>query len=415
MALGMAACEVVDVEAPGVLVVRDTRESGPMLEAAFASGAVAAGANVFLAGILPTPAAPILASAYSFDLAVVISASHNPHHDNGIKFFGRDGRKLDDASEARIEQLVDQGGGRTAAEPGRIEDLNAAEADYLRFLQGHRDVDLSGIRVALDCANGSTYRVAPEAFRRLGAEVGAFFIEPDGRNINLDCGSTHIEVLSEIVSEGEFDIGFAFDGDGDRVLAVDRTGNVLDGDEIVAILARSLSRKGRLSGGVAMTVMTNFGFHRAMEEEGVEVSVTSVGDRHVLRRLDDLGWTLGGEQSGHIIDLEFAPTGDGIAAALGLLQALEGADLSEARAMERLPQELINVVVEDREALESSGGIRSSIEAAESALEGRGRVLVRPSGTEPVARVMVEAPSEDEARRICSEIAATIESELSAR
>lgn len=386
-----------------------------MLESAFAAGVAEAGGDAFLAGVLPTPAAPILSSAYSFDLAAVISASHNPHADNGIKLFGGDGRKLDDATEIEIEGLIEAGLPDLAATPGRIETLNAAEADYLRRLAGHYRLDLRGLRVALDCANGATYRVAPEAFRRLGAEVTAFFVEPDGRNINLDCGSTHTEVLSNLMAGGEFDIGFSFDGDGDRVQAVDRNGTVHDGDEIVAIMATGQSRSGRLGGGVAMTVMTNFGFHRAMEALGVEVSVTPVGDRHVLERLDELGWNLGGEQSGHIIDLDYAPTGDGTAAALGLLEALDGADLAETAAMERLPQELINVTVDDREGFSTSVGIREAIAAAESGLDGRGRILVRPSGTEPLIRVMVEAPTSEEASRICSDIAAKVESELSSR
>ncbi len=415
LALGRAVCGAVAIETPRVLLVRDTRESGPMLESAFAAGVAAAGGDALIAGVLPTPAAPILATAYSFDLAAVISASHNPHHDNGIKFFGPDGRKLGDSIEQEIERLVDAGEPGFVDRPGRIEVLNAAEADYLRTLLGRYEIDLQGVKVALDCANGATYRVAPEVFRRLGAEVSAFFVEPDGRNINLECGSTHVEVLSGIVAGGDFDIGFSFDGDGDRVQAVDRNGKVHDGDEIIAIVAAALAKTDRLAGGVAMTVMTNFGFHRAMEELGVEVSVTSVGDRHVLQRLDELGWTLGGEQSGHIIDLDYAPTGDGIAASLGLLRALDGADLAESPAMERLPQEMINVVVEDRDAFTSSTGIQSAIEEAESALDGRGRVLIRPSGTEPLIRVMVEAPSAQEALSICSSLAGTVESELSGR
>lgn len=413
LSLGRAVVDVDETEAPRVLVVRDTRESGPMLESAFAAGVAEAGGDALLAGVLPTPAAPILASAYSFDLAAVISASHNPHRDNGIKFFGRNGRKLGDSAEAEIERMVEAGEPGFGGRSGRIDALNVAETDYLRALTGRYDLDLNGLRVALDCANGATYRVAPEAFRRLGAEVSSFFVEPDGRNINRECGSTHVDVLSGIVSDGEFDIGFSFDGDGDRVLAVDREGRVHDGDEIIAIMATALARSGRLSGGLAMTVMTNFGFHRAMDEAGVEVSVTPVGDRHVLERLDELGWSLGGEQSGHIIDLDYAPTGDGIAAALGLLRALDGADLAQSSAMERLPQEMINVVVEEREGLDASAEIEAAIEGAEKALEGRGRVLVRPSGTEPLIRVMVEAPSTEEALSICTGLAGTIESELS--
>ena len=415
LALGRAACASVGGEAPTVLILRDTRESGPMLESAFAAGVAEAGGHAFMAGVLPTPAAPILASAYSFDLAAVISASHNPHQDNGIKFFGSDGRKLGDSTELEIERMVEAGEPDFRGRAGRIETLNAAEADYLRAVADQYRLDLSGLRIALDCANGATYRVAPEAFRRLGADVSAFFTEPDGRNINLDCGSTHADVLAERVSEGGFDIGFSFDGDGDRVLAVDRNGRVHDGDEIIAIVAAGLAASDRLVGGVVMTVMTNFGFHRAMEQIGVEVSVTPVGDRHVLERLDELGWRLGGEQSGHIIDLDYAPTGDGLAAALGLLTALDGRDLAEAGAMDRLPQEMINVIIDDREGLDSSPTIQTAIDAAETELEGRGRVLVRPSGTEPLIRVMVEAPSTEEALSVCSKLAGTIESELSAR
>jgi phosphoglucosamine mutase len=413
LSLGRAACLAVDSRSPSVLVIRDTRESGPMLESAFAAGVAEAGGEAVLAGVLPTPAAPILASAYSCDLAAVISASHNPHRDNGIKLFGPNGRKLNDATEAEIERLVSEGRPLEGSRSGRIETLNAAEADYLRTLLSHYEIDLSGLRIALDCANGATYRVGPEAFRRLGADVSAFFVEPDGRNINLECGSTHTEVLADLVREGEFDLGFSFDGDGDRVQAVDRNGRVHDGDEIIAIMASGMVRSGRRPAGLAMTVMTNFGFHRAMDDLDVEVSVTSVGDRNVLERLDELGWSLGGEQSGHIIDLEYAPTGDGVAAALGLLRALDGRDLAESAAMERLPQEMINVVVEDREAFAASTGIASAIERAGQSLEGRGRILVRPSGTEPLIRVMVEAPTTEEALSVCSDLAARVESELS--
>ncbi|MFZ9669368.1 MAG: phosphoglucosamine mutase [Solirubrobacterales bacterium] len=413
LALGQAAAALVDSPRPRVLVVRDTRESGPALESAFAAGAASSGADVFLTGVLPTPAAPILGSLYSFELAAVVSASHNPFTDNGIKLFGADGRKLDDEAERAIERTVVSGPSRAPEDAwGRVERLNTAEADYQRAVIDRYRLELSGRRIALDCANGATFRVAPEVFRRLGAEVVTFNAEPDGRNINRDCGSTHTGPLAEEVRDGGFDIGFAFDGDGDRMLAVDRTGEVRDGDEVLALVALKRSRAGTLGGGVAVTVMTNHGFHRAMEDAGVEVEVTPVGDRHVLEALDRLGWVLGGEQSGHVISTDYAPTGDGLASALALLEALDGEDLAEASPMVRLPQELVNVPVADQTSLEDNDVVRAAIEAVEDELGGEGRVLVRPSGTEPLVRVMVEARTGEEAGRICRQLADTVESEL---
>lgn len=413
MALGRAAAAFVESPRPRVLVVRDTRESGPALESAFASGAASSGADVYLTGVLPTPAAPILASLYSFDLAAVISASHNPFTDNGIKLFGANGRKLDDEAELAIERAVVSGEGEAPEDGwGRVEGLNTAEADYRRAVLDRYRLDLSGMRIALDCANGATFRVAPEVFLQLGAEVTTLFAEPDGRNINLGCGSTHTELLAETVRDGGFDIGFAFDGDGDRMLAVDRTGQLRDGDEVMALVALKRSQAGTLGGGVAVTVMTNHGFHRAMGDAGIEVEVTPVGDRHVLEALDRLGWILGGEQSGHVIATDYAPTGDGLASALALLEALDGEDLAEASPMVRLPQELINVPVADQTSLDGNDVVRAAIEAVEDELGEEGRVLVRPSGTEPLVRVMVEARTGEEAGRICSQLADTVKSEL---
>lgn len=414
MALGRAAAALVEPPRPRVLVVRDTRESGPALESAFASGAASSGADVYLTGVLPTPAAPILASLYSFDLAAVISASHNPFTDNGIKLFGANGRKLDDGAELAIERAVvsEEGGPSEEEEWGRVERLNTAEADYRRAVLDRYRLDLSGMRIALDCANGATFRVAPEVFRQLGAEVATLYADPDGRNINLGCGSTHTESLAETVRDGGFDIGFAFDGDGDRMLAVDRTGEVRDGDEVMALVALERSRAGTLGGGVVVTVMTNHGFHRAMGDAGIEVEITPVGDRHVIEALDRLGWILGGEQSGHVISTDYAPTGDGLASALALLEALDGEDLAEASPMTRLPQELINVPVADQTSLEENGAVKAAIEAVEDELGGEGRVLVRPSGTEPLVRVMVEARTGEEATRICRRLADAVESEL---
>ena len=415
------------VERPQVLIIRDTRESGEMLQAALAAGVSAAGGDALLAGVLPTPAAPLLIGRYGFDLAVVISASHNRYEDNGIKFFAGDGYKLSDDSELEIERVLEaesaaaagsssmQGGAvAPSPSPGRIRELRGAPEDYLRELHVRfRDLDLHGMDVLLDCANGATYQVAPEIFRRLGATVSVIADAPDGRNINADCGSTHVDELSQRMRAGAHAVGFAFDGDGDRVLAVDRDGELVDGDELMALAALHLREQGRLGGeGVAVTVMTNYGFHAAMQRAGVTVGITNVGDRYVLEELRTRGWTLGGEQSGHIIDMAFNRTGDGIASALLTLEALGGRDLSERDAMRKLPQRLVNVRVRDRGALEHAHELEEAVRAAEHELSGRGRVLVRASGTEPLVRVMVEAPTEQEADEVCARLVAVVEREL---
>jgi phosphoglucosamine mutase len=421
LALGAAATRNTGVERPQVLIVRDTRESGEMLQAALAAGVSAAGGDALLGGVLPTPAAPLLIGRYGFDLAAVISASHNPYRDNGIKFFAGDGYKLSDESERAIELEL------TATDPaeaevladagstmGRIRELRGAPEDYLRELHGRfRELDLDGVDVLLDCANGSTYQVAPEIFRRLGAKVSVIADAPDGRNINAACGSTHMHSLARQVVAGGHAVGFAFDGDGDRVLAVDRLGGVVDGDELMALATVHLRAGGRLSGdGVAVTVMTNYGFHAAMEREGVAVAITQVGDRYVLEELRARGWTLGGEQSGHIIEMGFNRTGDGIASALLTLEALDGRDLSERDTMSKLPQRLVNVRVRDRGALEHAQELDAAVGVAERELAGRGRVLVRASGTEPLVRVMVEAPTEQEAEEVCGRLVGLVEREL---
>ena len=391
---------------PRVLVIRDTRESGEMLEAAVAAGVAAAGGEAMLGGILPTPGAPLLVRRHGFGLAVVLSASHNPYGDNGIKFFGGDGYKLSDATEAELEAMLEVV--PEPVHPGRIRRFHAALDGYEAALEARfGTLDLSGRRVALDCANGATYEVAPALFRRLGAEVEVLAAEPDGRNINDGCGSTHIETLAELVRDGGHDAGFAFDGDGDRVLAVDRHGVVVDGDELIALAAVHLGVE-----GVAVTVMTNYGFHTGMEAAGIEVATTPVGDRYVLEELRRRGWSLGGEQSGHIIDCGFVPSGDGIAAALLTLESLEGGDLADRHAMEKLPQKLVNVRVSDRDAAASSRAVQAAVEREAAALEGRGRVLLRPSGTEPLVRVMVEAPTADEAEAVCDRLVAVVRSEL---
>jgi phosphoglucosamine mutase len=411
LALARAATLRVGAGAPRVLVIRDTRESGEMLEAAVAAGIAAAGGEALLGGVLPTPGAPLLIGRYGLDLGVVLSASHNPYRDNGVKFFGGDGFKLSDAVELEIEQALGSPNGG-AHGIGRVRTLQGALEDYLRALhERFAGLDLGGRRIALDCANGATYRAAPEIFRRLGADVDVLHDAPDGRNINAGCGSTHVEALAEHVRAGGHDAGFAFDGDGDRVLAVDRHGAVVDGDELIALAALHLRKDGRLpGGGVAVTVMTNYGFHTAMETAGIEVATTPVGDRYVLEALRERGWALGGEQSGHIIDTGFVPSGDGIAAALLTLESLEGGDLADRHAMEKLPQRLVNVRLPDRAALDAAVAATADEVAREhAALAGRGRVLVRASGTEPLVRVMVEAPTADEADAVCGRLVAAVE------
>jgi len=409
LALARAAVARGESERPQVLIVRDTRESGEMLESAIAAGVTAAGGDALLGGILPTPAAPLLVLRHRLDLAAVISASHNPYEDNGIKLFAADGFKLDDDTEHAIEAELE----RPPPVPdriGRVRRLHGALEDYLRELHTRfAELDLSGRRILLDCANGATYRAAPEIMRRLGAEVTVLADEPDGRNINDGCGSTHLDsVIEEIRAEGQ-DAAFAFDGDGDRVLAVDRNGTVVDGDELVALAALHLRAADRLPGnGVAVTVMTNYGFHTAMSEAGVEVATTAVGDRYVLDELRRRGWALGGEQSGHIIDLGFAPSGDGIASALLTLEALGGRDLADRDAMAKLPQRLVNIRAPARASLRAAiedATVCEAIEREQQALAGRGRVLVRASGTEPLVRVMVEAPSDEETDAVCDRLA----------
>lgn len=414
-ALGMASVRAIGKDRPRIALLRDTRESGPELEVALASGAAAQGADVLVAGVLPTPAAPMLIERYELDLAAVISASHNPYHDNGIKFFGADGMKLNDDFEREIERLVGEMPSDSETS-GSVIDLLGGGEDFARQLETRfQNLSLKGRKILLDTANGATFEVAPEIFQRLGADVTVMSDLPDGRNINADCGSTHLDGLIAKVREGDYEIGFAFDGDGDRVLAVDADGRVFDGDEMIALAATHMVSQKTLSGpGVVVTVMTNYGFHTAMNAAGIEVATTDVGDRFVLEELVRRGWRLGGEQSGHIIDREFVPTGDGIAAALLVMEALTASDrkLAEAHVMEKLPQRLINVRVADREAIARAKPVWDAVNVQQQALTGRGRVLLRPSGTEPLVRVMVEAPGQDETDEICRHLADLVEREL---
>jgi phosphoglucosamine mutase len=409
-ALGRATTATLEAKRPQVLIVRDTRESGPMLESALAAGIAAAGGDALLGGVLPTPAAAILVKRLGLDLAAVVSASHNPFRDNGIKFFNGRGVKLADEVEAQIEALIEAA--PTAERAGHVRELNGGLEDYLRELEAAFPLDLSGRRVVLDCANGATYRAAPAIFERLGAEVEALAVEPDGRNINTGCGSTHVDSLAERVAASDAEIGFAFDGDGDRVLAVDGSGRVHDGDELIALSARGRAERAELNGGVVVTVMSNFGFHQAMEEAGIEVAVTQVGDRYVIDEMLRRGWSLGGEQSGHIIASDFVSTGDGIAAALMTMRELQGRRLEDAVPMRKLPQVLVNVEVANREAVQDAAAVWAAVEKEGDDLDGRGRVLLRPSGTEPLVRVMVEAPSPEEAESVCDRLVGVVRQEL---
>ena len=385
-----------------IFVGRDTRGSGPELEEAFARGVVAAGGNAVLAGVLPTPAVALLA----LDLGVVISASHNPPEYNGVKFFDRHGSKLTDASEEEIEALLDapateqiQGGG------GSIDRVSVYTESYLDHVVERFGTDLTGLRIAVDCANGAYAGMAPAAFERLGADVTAIGDDPNGDNINEGCGATDLALLQRTVREGAHDLGVAFDGDGDRMLAVDGAGNAVDGDQILAILALHLEVE-----VVAVTVMTNLGFHRLMQERGVRVVTTPVGDRYVLEALRRENGILGGEQSGHVICLRDHVTGDGLAAALLLCDAIRGRTLADAAAvMPRYAQAKENVRVSRPRG--SGGGARRG-RAANEELNGSGRVLVRASGTEPLIRVLGEAETEEKALQYCARIAALVKREL---
>ncbi|HEY0415483.1 MAG TPA: phosphoglucosamine mutase [Gaiellaceae bacterium] len=381
-----------------VFVGRDTRASGVELEEAFARGVVSVGGDCILGGVLPTPAVALLA----LDLGVVISASHNPPEYNGVKFFDSRGRKLSDASEEQIEELLAAAPG---IDQGRIEHVEVATDSYLTHILERFGSDLSGLRVVVDCANGAYAKIAPHAFERCGAEVHAIGDEPDGTNINVGCGATELGLLQHTVRELGFDLGVAFDGDGDRMLAVDERGEVVDGDQIVALLAVD-----QQVDQVAVTVMTNLGFHTLMRDRGIRVHTTDVGDRYVLEALQREGAVLGGEQSGHIIFLRDHVTGDGLAAGLLLCSALKGRPLSEAASlMPRYPQVKENVRVAEKELTPE---ITAEVERLNREWRGSGRVLVRPSGTEPLIRVLVEAEDAKAAQEACASIASLVRRDL---
>jgi phosphoglucosamine mutase len=381
-----------------VFVGRDTRDSGPELEKALARGIASAGATPLLAGVLPTPAVALAGE----DLGVVISASHNPPEYNGVKFFDRNGEKLVDAQEEEIEALLDAEASNSLLQ---AQSVARAAARYVDYVLEHFGSDLTALRIAIDCANGAYSDIAPRAFEQLGAEIATVCCKPDGTNINAGCGATDLSQLRETVRGGAFDLGVAFDGDGDRMLAVDHEGNEVDGDQIVAILALHLGVD-----VVAVTSMTNLGFHALMRERGIRVITTDVGDRYVLEALRREGGVLGGEQSGHIIYLRDHVTGDGLVGALLLCEAVRGRTLAQAAAvMPRYPQVKRNVRVERREV---PAEVAAEVERLNAELAGRGRILVRPSGTEPLIRVLAEAENEEEAARLCSTIAGLVQEQL---
>jgi phosphoglucosamine mutase len=423
--LGRAGAYVLSLgtKRPRILVGSDTRISGHMLEAALSAGICSVGADVLSVGIMPTPAVAWLTRKYGCDAGVVITASHNPMEYNGIKFFDGNGFKLPDAVEDRIEEIIRDKCSELprakGAEMGTIERIDRAEDDYIGFLKSLVDVSIKGMHVVLDCANGAAYHIAPRLFMELGAQVLAVYDTPDGTNINDGCGSTHMEHIQSIVRDTGADMGFAFDGDADRMLAVDGTGEVLDGDRIMSICALDLKERGLLRGNtLVVTVMSNLGLRVAMENAGVNIAVTAVGDRYVLERMLEEGYCIGGETSGHVIFLSDNTTGDGLISAVRLLSAVKrsGQPLSvRKKVMDVYPQVLVNVLLEDnegKELIKTDEVINEEIRLIESGYEGRGRVLVRPSGTEPLIRVMVEGPDGACVRRDADKLAELIKERL---
>ncbi|WP_106849700.1 phosphoglucosamine mutase [Blastococcus sp. Marseille-P5729] len=421
--VGEAAARVLlrDVQdrRPVAVIGRDGRASGEMLEGAVVAGLTSAGADVIRVGMLPTPALAFLTAHFRADLGVMLSASHNPMPDNGIKIFAAGGHKLPDDTEAEIEALIlddDAPWQRpTGADVGRVTDHAEGAAAYADHLLTAVPADLSGLKVVVDCAHGASSLIAPEAYRRAGADVVVMGAEPNGTNINDGVGSTHLDSLRAAVVEHGADLGIAHDGDADRCLAVDAAGKDIDGDQILAICAIGLKEAGELTDDtVVATVMSNLGFHNAMAEHGISVATTAVGDRYVLERLRADRLALGGEQSGHVVFLKDATTGDGLLTALHLMarMAQTGRTLAElGSVVTRLPQVMINVPVADRERAASARPVAEAVRRAEVELAGAGRILLRPSGTEQLVRGMVEAPSEDQAergaRKVADSVAAT--------
>jgi phosphoglucosamine mutase len=406
-----------------IIIGKDTRLSGDMIEDALAAGICSAAGEVCLTGILPTPAVAYLTASTDASAGIVISASHNPFFDNGIKIFDADGFKLADSKEDEIENLLPGENTANSADEfirdtGSIESLKGASERYLAFLQNTLSdtTRFNGMKIVLDCSNGATYLVAPKLFHDLGAQVEAICVNPDGRNINADCGSEHPQSLIKTVIENEADIGLAFDGDGDRLVAVDEKGRVITGDRILAICSRTLKRKGLLKNNlVVSTVMSNLGLRLALKDMGIQHLMTRVGDRYVLEQMCANGAIIGGEDSGHMIFLDQHTTGDGMLTAIRLIQSMydENKPLSElSRIMSVFPQVLLNIDVQKKPEIEGVPEIMSAIRSVEDRLGEQGRVLVRYSGTQPLCRVMVEGPDKEETQRYCRQIADVVKAAL---
>ena len=414
-AIGRAAVTALaSTRRPRFVVGRDTRASGLMLESALAAGACSAGGDVIRVGTVPTPAVAFMIPDLGAQVGAVISASHNPAEDNGIKLFSGDGFKLPDAVEDEIERLVAERNGPRpeGADVGRISDAVEEPDRYIDHVAGAAAAPLDGMRVVVDAANGAAWRLAPEALRRAGAKVDAINAEPDGTNINAGCGATHPQVVAAAVVERGADAGVAFDGDADRALFADAEGGLIDGDQVITACALAMKEASTLAEDtVVVTVMANLGLHRALEEAGIAVVETQVGDRYVLEELRRSGAVLGGEQSGHVIFLDRATTGDGLLTAVRFLSLAPASGRSVKElggAMRRYPQVLENVTVPDAAVAAEDPAVLSATRAAAEALGTRGRIVVRPSGTEPVVRIMVEAETEDEARRHARDVASAV-------
>lgn len=410
-------------ERPQVLIGRDTRISGEMLEAALVAGLLSIGADVVSLGVISTPGVAYLTRVRSADAGVMISASHNPAKDNGIKFFGGDGFKLSDQLEAEIEALLDETEDRCPRPVGAAvgrgrRDAGGADA-YLAYLQSTVEQRFDGMKVVLDCAHGAASSLAPRLLREMGADVVGLAAQPDGLNINQDCGSTHPEALQQAVVEHGAALGLSFDGDADRLIAVDEKGEIVDGDHLLYILALALQQQRRLKHGtVVSTVMSNLGLYKALEQSGLAARQTKVGDRYVLEAMLQGGYNLGGEQSGHIVMLDYSTTGDGMLCALQLMAAMKEAakPLSElAAGLVKYPQLLVNVRVEDKSRLAGNAVVEAAVQSAEERMGGNGRVLVRPSGTEPLVRVMAEGANEQELSLLVDGIVQVIREELEPR
>ena len=404
-----------------LVIGRDTRLSGPLLEAALTAGAMSAGADCYAVGVLPTPGIALLTRRLEAHGGIVLSASHNPFEDNGIKIFSSEGTKFPDAWEAEIEQRLDgpdKAPRARGAQIGELVSFDRAESMYVDFLCACFPLDLGRLTIALDCAHGATYRVAPRVFRRLGARVLTIGVRPDGTNINARCGALHPENLQRKVRASKASVGFAFDGDGDRLISVDHTGEIRDGDYALAIAGRHLASRQRLKQNIVVTtVMANLGLDQALEAAGIRVVKTQVGDRNVFEEMQRLGANLGGEQSGHLLFLDHAYAGDGILSALALLSVASetGEPLAAlAAVLRKFPQVLVNVPVRSKPPIESIAGVAERVAAFEREMDGRGRVLIRYSGTEPLARVMIEGADGDRIRAMADDLAGLIGAQLGA-